>query len=178
MGTDILLSKTLQFCQVGGEFIVTEGHHLAVIETCLLHQLGESAVEKHLADLRLPAQRTLIHLFLHQTRTQRVTQQPLSRPAPPQLTPKTLLNSHMQVLLPRSLNILIIGLQIDLFVEVPQRVFWRIGGKRFTLWGRGRFRRKDMRPAILFRLRVDVISDVRLRLVIQNGIVLVARQSR
>lgn len=35
-----------------------------------------------------------------------------------------------------------------------------------------------MRPAILLRLRVDIIRDVRLRLVVRNGVVLVIIQDR
>jgi hypothetical protein len=45
------------------------------------------------------------------------------------------------------------------------------------LGGSGRFGREDMRPAILLRLRVDIIRDVLLRPVLRNGVVLAIIQN-
>lgn len=161
-----------------GELIAAEGHHLPVIEIGLLHQFGESPVEKHLADLGLPAQAALIQLLLHLPRTQRIAQQPPPRPRPPQLSSTILLEPCLGVALPRAFYILVSALQIHIFVEIAHGVFWRIRHQNLMLGGSGRFGREDMRPAILLRLRVDIIRDVRLRLVVRNGVVLVIIQDR
>jgi hypothetical protein len=163
---------------VRGELIATESHHLPIIEIGLLHQLAQPPVEKHVADLGLPAQTTLIQLLLHLPRTQRITQQTPPRSTLPQFSSKIVLRSCLGVALPSPFHILVSALKIDIFVEIAHGVFWRISPQNLMLGGRGRFGREDMRPAILLRLRVDIIRDVLLRPVLRNGVVLAIIQNR
>lgn len=75
MTVHILLLDAFQLVQVRRELVLADGHHLRVIEICLLKQFAEPTVEEDLANIGLSTQRTLVHLLLDDSGTYGVGKQ-------------------------------------------------------------------------------------------------------